>query len=156
MLCLGPPAPSPQRKDVGNHGEKPGKIMKYLEVSWNGGTPKSSMLLRFSIINQAFWGSPINGNPMLESQSRNFSPGICWSSGLPSPGGNLSPGGGAIHVKDMAERYHQHPSTSMVSFPGITPMTRGPGHSHLPWPHESWVDRPGTLQYGSGPLNVDP
>ena len=27
-----------------------------------GGTPKSSILIGFSIINQPFWGSPISGN----------------------------------------------------------------------------------------------
>jgi hypothetical protein len=34
-----------------------------MEVSWNGVTPKSSMLIGFSIKNQAFWGSTIYGNP---------------------------------------------------------------------------------------------
>ena len=35
-----------------------------LEVSWNGGTPKSSIFIfGFSIINQPFGGSPIYGNP---------------------------------------------------------------------------------------------
>ena len=32
-------------------------------VSWNGGIPKSSILIRFSIINQPFRGTPIYGNP---------------------------------------------------------------------------------------------
>ena len=40
-------------------------IWSYLVVSWNRGTPKSSILLGFSTINQPFWGSPIYGNPHL-------------------------------------------------------------------------------------------
>ena len=34
----------------------------HLDVSENSGTPKSSMLLGFSIINHPFWGTPIFGN----------------------------------------------------------------------------------------------
>ena len=33
-----------------------------LGVSENGGTPKSSILIGFSIINHQFWGTPIFGN----------------------------------------------------------------------------------------------
>ena len=35
-------------------------------VSENSGTPKSSILIGFSIINHPFWGTPILGNPQLE------------------------------------------------------------------------------------------
>ena len=34
-------------------------------VSLNGGTPKSSILIGFSIINHPFWGTPIFGNTQL-------------------------------------------------------------------------------------------
>ena len=34
-----------------------------LELSYNERTSKSSILIGFSIINQAFWGTPICGNP---------------------------------------------------------------------------------------------
>ena len=34
----------------------------YMGVSLNGGTPKSSVLIGFSIINHPFWGTPIFGN----------------------------------------------------------------------------------------------
>ena len=34
----------------------------YMGVSENSGTPKSSILIRFSIINHPFWGSSIFGN----------------------------------------------------------------------------------------------
>ena len=33
-----------------------------VDVSENSGTPKSSILIRFSIINHPFWGTPIFGN----------------------------------------------------------------------------------------------
>ena len=42
------------------NGEK--KHTFYMGVSWNGGTPKSSILIGFSIINHPFWGAPIFGN----------------------------------------------------------------------------------------------
>ena len=36
--------------------------MTYMDVSENRGTPKSSILIGFSIINHPFWGTPIFGN----------------------------------------------------------------------------------------------
>ena len=33
-----------------------------VDVSENSGTPKSSVLIGFSIINHPFWGTPIFGN----------------------------------------------------------------------------------------------
>ena len=33
-----------------------------MDVSENSGTPKSSILIGFSIINHPFWGTPIFGN----------------------------------------------------------------------------------------------
>ena len=43
----------------------------YMDVSKNSGTPKSSSLIRFSIINHPFWGTSIFGNthihPVLRS-----------------------------------------------------------------------------------------
>ena len=36
--------------------------LSYMGVSENGGTPKSSILIGFSIINHPFWGTPIFGN----------------------------------------------------------------------------------------------
>ena len=35
---------------------------RYMDVSENSGTPKSSILIGFSIINHPFWGTPIFGN----------------------------------------------------------------------------------------------
>ena len=32
--------------------------LPYMEVSWKGGTPKSSILVPFSIVNHPFWGVP--------------------------------------------------------------------------------------------------
>ena len=40
---------------------------KVMGVSKNSGTPKSSILIRFSIINHPFWGTPIFGNTLIES-----------------------------------------------------------------------------------------
>ena len=37
-------------------------LMKYMDVSENSGTPKSSILIGFSIIDHPFWGTPISGN----------------------------------------------------------------------------------------------
>ena len=34
----------------------------YMGISKNNGTPKSSILIGFSIINHPFWGTPIFGN----------------------------------------------------------------------------------------------
>jgi len=40
-----------------------GDINLYMmDVSENSGTPKSSILIGFSIINHPFWGNPIFGN----------------------------------------------------------------------------------------------
>ena len=39
-----------------------------LGVSENSGTPKSSILIGFSIINHPFWGTPIFGNTHLEGK----------------------------------------------------------------------------------------
>ena len=35
---------------------------RYMGVSFNGGTPKSSILIGFSIINHPFWGTPVLRN----------------------------------------------------------------------------------------------
>ena len=42
------------------HGH--GSNITYMGVSKNNGTPKSSILIGFSIINHPFWGTPIFGN----------------------------------------------------------------------------------------------
>ena len=39
----------------------------YMDVSENSGTPKSSILIGFSIFNHPFWGTPILGNPHIGS-----------------------------------------------------------------------------------------
>ena len=36
--------------------------ISYMDVSENSGTPKSSILIGFSIINHPFWGTPIFGH----------------------------------------------------------------------------------------------
>ena len=37
-----------------------------LDVSENSGTPKSSILIGFSIINHPFWGTPYFGNTLID------------------------------------------------------------------------------------------
>ena len=39
-----------------------------MDVSENNGTPKSSILIGFSIINHPFWGTPILGNTHIPPQ----------------------------------------------------------------------------------------
>ena len=46
-------------------------------VSKNDGTPKSSILIGFSIINHPFWGTPIFGNIQMVSV-------VVWLMDLPS------------------------------------------------------------------------
>ena len=57
--------PDPQWKDpqmrILNHHVN-------MDVSKNSGTPKSSILIGFSIINHPFWGTPIVGNTHIASQ----------------------------------------------------------------------------------------
>ena len=36
-----------------------------MDVSKNSGTPKSSILIGFSIINHPFWGTPVFGNTQI-------------------------------------------------------------------------------------------
>ena len=43
-----------------------------LSVSENGGTPESSILIGFSIINHPFWGTPIFGNTHLVGRKTTF------------------------------------------------------------------------------------
>ena len=38
------------------------QFVNYMDVSENGGTPQSSILIGFSIINHPFWDTPIFGN----------------------------------------------------------------------------------------------
>ena len=42
----------------------------YMVVSKNGGTPKSSILIGFSIINHPFWGTPIFGNTHIHLRNK--------------------------------------------------------------------------------------
>ena len=54
-------------------------IMKYIHlgVSKNRGTPKSSILIGFSITNHPFWGIPIFGNPHLQRELQSKSKKDC-------------------------------------------------------------------------------
>ena len=48
----------------------PGNFQQlYMGVSKNNGTPKSSILIAFSIIHDPFWGTPIFGNTHMNKRS---------------------------------------------------------------------------------------
>ena len=52
------------------------------DVSENSGTPKSSVLIGFSIINHPFWGTPIFGNPQpIFSRCSDWNLGGGWAPG---------------------------------------------------------------------------
>ena len=51
-------------------------------VSLNGGTPKSSILIGFSIINHPFWGTTILGNPRIVTPTH----GLVNKWVIPNPG----------------------------------------------------------------------
>ena len=51
--------------------KKPGRL-GYMDVSGNSGTPKSSILIGFSIINHPFWGTPIFGNTHIGDYTTQF------------------------------------------------------------------------------------
>ena len=55
---------------------KNARIFEHMGVSKNGGTPKSSILIGFSIINHPFWGTPIFGNTHI----------YCWWNPKQPPG----------------------------------------------------------------------
>ena len=56
-------------------------IRTYMDVSENSGTPKSSILVGFSIINHPFWGTPIFGNTHIIFSSLPLLPPCCWTFG---------------------------------------------------------------------------
>ena len=48
---------------IPSHGWFCDYCFNHMEVSWNGGTSKSSIFIGFSIINHPILGTPISGNP---------------------------------------------------------------------------------------------
>ena len=52
-----------------------------MEVSWNGGTPKSSILIGFSIVHHPFGGAPVYGTPHFDSDPLVTSLGIATQVG---------------------------------------------------------------------------
>ena len=44
-------------------------LSRHIGVSENGGTPKSSILIGFSIINHPFWGTLILGNTHIKGNT---------------------------------------------------------------------------------------
>ena len=70
----------------------------YLWISWNGGTPKSSILVGFSLINHPFGGTPIDGNLHISFPH--------WSSAPRRPG--PLPGQVVRARRGFAARLHHH------------------------------------------------
>ena len=68
-----------------------------MDVSENSGTPKSSILIGFSIINHPFWGTPIFGNTHINlvNNGLNYQPQLVSRISEPSTVPCL--GGGSIH-----------------------------------------------------------
>ena len=84
-----------------------------MEVSWNRGTPKSSILVAFSIINQPFGGIPIYGNPL------HGNPDIasCKTERFAALGVNRS-------ICDLVAEILAHAAFGRKSAPGETPRPR--------------------------------
>ena len=63
-------------------------MLEHVGLSINGGTPKSSILIVFSIINRPFWGSSIYGNPHVIYQytQQNVSEYCGWKNSAPPKG----------------------------------------------------------------------
>ena len=85
---------------------------RYIGVSKNRGTPKSSILIGFSIINHPFWGTIIFGNtyikihiitPLSSFTSQGASGPSGPSSHSDAPGGDATPGNGARNVANGAD-----------------------------------------------------
>ena len=59
----------------------------HMGVSLNGGTPKSSILIGFSMINHPFWSTPIFGNThIIEDGYQPNSRGLSYTETLVQPG----------------------------------------------------------------------
>ena len=54
--------------------EHPQLDISYMEVSINGGTPKSSILMRFPRTNHPFWGTPFLETPIQYGSSEIVNP----------------------------------------------------------------------------------
>ena len=50
-------------------------MLPEMEVSINGGSPQSSILVGFSFANHAFWGTPIYGTPQVATDEQS-APGM--------------------------------------------------------------------------------
>ena len=67
------------------------RIYTYMGVSKNNGTPKSSILIGFSIINHPFWGTPIFGNSHINDLLNHRKKITCPFNKLKHPFSQLAP-----------------------------------------------------------------
>ena len=119
MICSLPNLPLPGASDFGGgdemqkgHGQwmqagtKPFCLGYKMDVSENCGTPKSSILIGFSIINHPFWGTPIFGNlQMLIIDIIRFLIGYWFSECCPNHLRCLFSGGWIPKRSGSAEKY---------------------------------------------------
>ena len=82
-----------------------------MEVSWNRGTPKSTILMECSLINQPFWGTPNFKKPP------NTNNQLSQSSCLLSERGAATIKGGLHHWDMLGAWWHLLHSKSLVSWP---------------------------------------
>jgi len=73
MRCSGSPTALTAKASEGFFGAA-GNGQDQLDVSENSGTPKSSILIGFSLINRSFWGTPVFGNTQLEMYKNHQKP----------------------------------------------------------------------------------
>ena len=80
-----------------------------MDVSENSGTPKSSILLGFSIINHPFWGTPIFGNTHMTAQLKTR--GQSWLSCLKENWEKTM-----VFVHDLKNHFAQYPFTKCPTY----------------------------------------
>ena len=56
------------------HQQAVGTLVQHVDVSQNSGTPKSSILIGFSIVNHPVWGTPIFGNTHVVNTEMEYKP----------------------------------------------------------------------------------
>ena len=106
----------------------------HLDVSENCGTPKSSFLIRSSIINHPFWGTPIFGNTHL---LRHFFGGKHHRAFLPATplrtSSNCSRGSIGTASNSSWPPFFRGVATPVkIATTPISPISKSPGSKHQP------------------------
>ena len=102
-------------------------------VSIIGGTPKSSILIGFSLLNHPFWGTPIYGN--LQVATNHWSPvSCCLTIGCSTPASNSN----AHPVRHLCKT--TWPDSLVSSSPLVLP--RLALEDSIPWAYAPFLARP--------------